>query len=119
MPTPDATGDDVTGSDDEQGINQPLPFLGTSDSSYSVNIKFRNSQGTDATLVAWLDKNQDGQFSADEIFDSFDGGAYAINNVLNGANFTTDANAKTLTWNGLSGLNQGTMHCVCVLPINH
>ncbi|WP_025819824.1 GEVED domain-containing protein [Shewanella marina] len=109
MPTADASGDDNTGSDDEQGVNQPLALTSTAITSYSVDLKFRNSTGSDATLVAWLDKNQDGQFSSDEVVDLIDGAAFASNNVPNNSNFTTDATAKTLTWNGLTGLTQGAM----------
>ncbi|PSU23543.1 L-type lectin domain-containing protein [Photobacterium kishitanii] len=109
-PTADASGDDnSTTTDDEQGLVQPLALVATSATSYSVDLKYKNSTGSDATLVAWLDTNQDGQFSATEVVDTIDGNPFVINNVPNNSNFTTDANAKTLMWNGISGLTQGGM----------
>ncbi|KJG04166.1 hypothetical protein UB40_20945, partial [Photobacterium kishitanii] len=109
-PTADASGDDnSTTTDDEQGLVQPLALVAASATSYSVDLKYKNSSGSDATLVAWLDTNQDGQFSATEVVDTIDGNLFVINNVPNNSNFTTDANAKTLVWNGISGLTQGGM----------
>ncbi|WP_025819818.1 GEVED domain-containing protein [Shewanella marina] len=109
QPDAAALGDDNDGSDDEQAINQPLAFVQTTANSYSVAVKLRNSTANDATLTAWLDKDQNGQFSSDEVVTTVDGAPWAINNIAAGSNYSTDATAITLTWNGLSGLNQGSM----------
>ncbi|WP_234999233.1 GEVED domain-containing protein, partial [Photobacterium andalusiense] len=107
-----ATGDNTNGSDDENGIVLPLPMLALSDTTFTTTITLRNSttSGIAATLVAWLDTNQDGAFSADEVVDSIDydsvgASAFASGNIpYNSADKSVD-----LTWNGLSGLTNGSI----------
>ncbi|PTB31671.1 hypothetical protein DAT36_15595, partial [Photobacterium phosphoreum] len=108
--------DDNTSTDDETGIDQPLSLVPASATSFSIELSAYNASSSMATLVAWLDKNQDGVFSADEVVDD-------LNVVANGTPFTNATfspdnyptgndnrtNKVTLTWNGLSGLTQGSM----------
>lgn len=88
-----ATGDDLTGSDDEDGVTLPSSLgLG---SGGTVGINVTNTSGVLAYINAWIDFNGNGSFS--------DGGEQIINNAnisngTNGANqnynFTTPSNAK-------------------------
>ncbi len=102
QPTPNANGDDIDGVDDEDGISGELPLVLVSDATYSINVKHNNTTGSSATLIAWLDKNQNNQFDANEVFDGF-----SVNNVITGTNELVTG--RTLTWSGLSGQTQGTM----------
>ncbi|WP_146143546.1 GEVED domain-containing protein [Photobacterium phosphoreum] len=111
-----ALGDDNTGVDDETGLVEPLTTVATSITSYSVDLAVYNYSGSNATLVAWLDTNQDGSFSADEVVDDlnvvatstpFSNAIFASDNLPTSSNNLT--NKVTLTWNGISGLTQGSM----------
>ena len=111
-----ALGDDNTGVDDETGLVEPLTTVATSITSYSVDLAVYNYSGSNATLVAWLDTNQDGSFSADEVVDDlnvvatstpFSNATFASDNLPTSSNNLT--NKVTLTWNGISGLAQGSM----------
>ncbi|PSW31269.1 hypothetical protein C9J21_17505 [Photobacterium phosphoreum] len=111
-----ALGDDNTGVDDETGLVEPLTTVATSITSYSVDLAVYNYSGSNATLVAWLDTNQDGSFSADEVVDNlnvvatstpFSNATFASDNLPTSSNNLT--NKVTLTWNGISGLTQGSM----------
>lgn len=93
QPSTNADGDDLTGSDDEDGVAS-LPVLTTSSTSYSINVSVTNTTGNTARLVGWIDFNGNGQFEAAE-------GATAF--VSTG----TNNGAVTLSWNGLSGLVAG------------
>ncbi|MCG3865781.1 MULTISPECIES: GEVED domain-containing protein [unclassified Photobacterium] len=108
--------DDNTSTDDETGIDQPLPLLPASATSFSIELSAYNASGSMATLVAWLDKNQDGTFSADEVVDDLNvaaNGTPFTNATFSSDNYPTSSdnrtNKVTLTWNGLSGLTQGSM----------
>ncbi|NVP00092.1 hypothetical protein HWA77_07685, partial [Photobacterium damselae subsp. damselae] len=116
IPDAAALGDDNTGVDDETGLVEPLLTVATSITSYSVDLAVYNLSGSDATLVAWLDTNQDGTFSADEVVDElnvvatgvpFSNSTFTSDNLPTGSNNLT--NKVTLTWNGISGLTQGSM----------
>ncbi|WP_146152308.1 GEVED domain-containing protein [Photobacterium phosphoreum] len=108
QPTAAALGDD-DGLDDEQGINQPLAFISTTDNTVDINVKLQNSTGMNATLIAWLDKNQDGFFTADEVVNTVNGVPWGINNISSGSSFITDGTAIGLHWSGISSLNSGVM----------
>ncbi|ELI6447136.1 right-handed parallel beta-helix repeat-containing protein [Photobacterium damselae] len=116
IPDAAALGDDNTGVDDETGLVEPLSTVATNITSYSVDLAIYNYSGADATLVAWLDTNQDGTFSADEVVDElnvvatgvpFSNSTFASDNLPTSSNNLT--NKVTLTWNGISGLTQGSM----------
>ncbi|WP_146154671.1 GEVED domain-containing protein [Photobacterium kishitanii] len=109
QPSADSLGDDDDGLDDEQAISQPLAIVSPSITTFSIPVRLNNSTANAATVIAWLDKNQDGFFSADEVVDTINGAAFAINNVSAGTNATSDANALTFVWNGLAGLTSGNM----------
>ena len=89
----DATGDDVTGSDDEDGVSLPESLnLG---SSGTLVATVTNNTGSVAYLNAWVDFNGNGSFT--------DGGEQIVtsDNITNGSNgvtrslnFSTPNNAK-------------------------
>ncbi|WP_211209409.1 beta strand repeat-containing protein [Thiofilum flexile] len=60
----DGSGDDVTGTDDEDGISS-FPTLYTGVTAYSIPLNRISATGT-GTLHAWIDFNKDGVFSASE-----------------------------------------------------
>ncbi|WP_305839409.1 GEVED domain-containing protein [Photobacterium leiognathi] len=114
--TPNATADtdDTTGSDDETGIDTPLPIYFSNSGTYSIDIAANNSSGSTATLVAWLDINGDGQFSSNEVVDElhvaangtpFSNSAFSADNYPTGNNNLT--NKVTLTWNNITTLTTG------------
>ncbi|MFK7800389.1 MAG: GEVED domain-containing protein [Anaerolineae bacterium] len=59
----DATGDDITGSDDEDGIVFPNGAIGHLTQTVNLNITARNSAHLDAWVSGWIDWNQDGDFN--------------------------------------------------------
>lgn len=63
LPSAGASGDDGDG-DDEGGFF--IPVIGTSDTSYSISLPVLNNTGNDATLIGWLDYNEDGAFDVGE-----------------------------------------------------
>lgn len=111
-----AMGDDNSANDDENGIEQPLATVATSITEYSIDVAITNTSGSMATLVAWLDHNQDGSFTANEVVDELNVATTGIpftNTIFNQDNFPTGnnnlTNKVTLKWNNISGLQQGTM----------
>ncbi|MBX7211912.1 MAG: hypothetical protein K1X78_26640, partial [Verrucomicrobiaceae bacterium] len=67
-----ATGDDITGSDDEDGATLPASI--TAGSSASISATVTNTSGAPAYLTAWIDFNGNGLLT--------DAGEKVINNVL-------------------------------------
>jgi Ca2+-binding RTX toxin-like protein len=63
-----ANADDSAGvgSDDEDGVLNPLDLLGTEGASPTVTLLATNTTGSTATLSGWIDYNQDGVFSNSE-----------------------------------------------------
>jgi hypothetical protein len=59
-----AQGDNVHGTDDEDGIT--FPGLKSNQTSYTVTAKVKNTTGSTATLYAWIDLDRDGQFETSE-----------------------------------------------------
>lgn len=53
-----ATGDDITGSDDEDGVTVPASIMRSSVASLAVKVT--NTTGSSAYLNAWIDYNQNG-----------------------------------------------------------
>ena len=82
----DGLGDDKTALHDEDSI-QLLPPLRALDTSYQVNVSTHNSSADNATLIAWIDFNNDGVFDANEA---------ATVTVNAGAGGT-----KSLVWNNI------------------
>ncbi|MBD2757173.1 T9SS type A sorting domain-containing protein [Spirosoma sp. BT704] len=60
-----ATGDDVNGIDDEDGLTS-FVSLSKSNTIYSLSIAITNTTGMDATLSGWIDFNHDETFSNNE-----------------------------------------------------
>ncbi len=80
-----------------------VPILNTFlDTSYSLSIDVNNSHPSDpARLHVWLDSDNSGTFDVDE---------YQTANIA----AATGASTQSITWSGLSGVNQGLTLCVCV-----
>jgi hypothetical protein len=89
-----ATGDDLAGVDDEEGVSV-FPALTNVATSYSVRVTVSNTTGQSATLNGWIDFNKNGVFDAGEI---------ATASVAN------NATSAKLTWTGLSGLTNGNTY---------
>lgn len=88
-PTPyNGTGDDVTNTDDEDGVTFPVA-LTSATSSYTANLTATNNSGTTANIIGWIDFNYDGQFQSTEA---------ATTTVVTGSNNVT----RTLTWSGIT-----------------
>ena len=77
-----ANGDDLTGTDDEDGIAN-FTVLTETDSSYSVDVRVTNTLGS-AELLGWIDFDLSGTFDVDE------GVSLPV----------TSSGTVTLTWNG-------------------
>ncbi len=77
-----ATGDDITGSDDEDGVTIPSQVPGTAG---SATVVVTNNSGAAGYLNAWIDFNNNGSFTDD-------GEQIATNTVIaNGTNGVTQA----------------------------
>ena len=83
----DSDGDDNSGSDDEDSISSFSPLKET-DRVYRVTSNVTNLSGTAATLIGWIDFDQNGVFDPDEA---------AIRQIANGTN---SANL-TLQWSDI------------------
>ncbi|MEO1005947.1 MAG: GEVED domain-containing protein, partial [Cyanobacteria bacterium J06638_38] len=83
-----AIADDSNGTNDEDGVNF-LATLEAGDTSYSVTVDLTNDTGSNATLVGWIDFDQDGNFEAAEA---------ATATVASSSSEQT----ATLTWNSIS-----------------
>jgi len=92
--TVNADGDDLAGTDDEDGVT--LPTLLTSTTSYSATVNVTNTTGSDAYLVGWIDFNKNGAFDAGEVqvLDEVPGTPLIIDPIATGASGVN----KTLTW---------------------
>lgn len=88
--TAGATGDDTTGTDDEDAISG-TPTLITN-GAMSLPVTLRNASGAPATLAGWVDLDRNGAFDAGEL---------ATATVLPGA---TNA---TLTWPAAAAASAG------------
>jgi hypothetical protein len=55
-----ATGDDITGSDDEDGVVLPSLAAGA---SYTIPVTLTNNRGSSAFLNAWIDFNNNGSLT--------------------------------------------------------
>jgi uncharacterized repeat protein (TIGR01451 family) len=91
QPTVNADGDNVTGTNDEDGVAS-FNNINTGTTSYSVTVKVKNTTGANAYLGGWIDFNRNGTFEA---------GEGAVATVAN------NATTATLNWTGLSGLVVG------------
>jgi uncharacterized repeat protein (TIGR01451 family) len=61
----DGTGDDLDGTDDEDGVSA-LPTLSAQDSSYQITVNATNRTANAGRLIAWIDFDGNGSFDADE-----------------------------------------------------
>lgn len=92
-----ANGDDITGTDDEDGLDAvTIGGLYSGLTSYSLNnIPVTNTTGSSAILAAWVDFNQNGTFET---------GEGTTVTVANGAT------SASLSWTGLSGVVAGKVN---------
>ncbi|WP_033407707.1 GEVED domain-containing protein, partial [Thiolinea disciformis] len=90
------SGDNVSGSNDEDGIVQ-LPSLTTLSTSAYITVNVTNTTGQKAWLVGWIDLNGNG------VFDPSEAQTLPI---------PTGASNKQvgLNWSGLTGLSVGTTY---------
>ena len=65
-PTTDATGDDTTGRDDEDGVPAPI-MAGPAGSTVRVPVTVTNTSGAPAILAAWIDFDGSGTFDPREL----------------------------------------------------
>ncbi len=98
IPTLDASGDDLNKpTNDEDGIDPLVGFpkhFHNVQTSYSVKIRnVLNTTGSDASLYAWIDFDNDGKFEANE---------FTSTPVPNG---TSGSNTFTLTWSNITFSN--------------
>ena len=96
IPSVNADGDDLSVSDDEDGVSTFTTLTATT-SAYSVSIDTTNTSGANAILVGWIDFNRNGLFEATEA---------ATTNVPDG----TINGTVTLNWIGLTGLTIGNTY---------
>ena len=124
-----ATGDDITGSDDEDGVTMPASIVAGLSSTFTVNVT--NTSGEPAYLNAWIDFNNNGLLT--------DSGEQIASNVsiadgTSGANqaitFTVPASATQTTVGvrfrltstlspgptGTSGVGEVEDYVVLILP---
>ena len=87
------TGDDVTGTDDEDGVST-FPTLIVGATSYSIPVANISATGT-GTLHAWIDFNKDGTFTS---------GEYRSVTVTNGTL------SGSLSWAGIVAGSVGTTY---------
>lgn len=91
IPSASASGDDADG-DDEGGFF--IPVIGTSDTSYSIDVPLVNNTGVDAALIGWLDFNQDGDFDAVEAVSTVVGSG-SLSATLSGWSFGALSSGQT------------------------
>ncbi|GGJ35230.1 GEVED domain-containing protein [Deinococcus roseus] len=90
-----ATADDTTGVNDDDGISA-FPVLAAGATSYSISgIPVFNNTGTAGKLIGWIDFNKNGTFETSE------GVSVAVPS-------SASAQTVTLSWSGLSGLTAGS-----------
>jgi hypothetical protein len=89
-----ATLDDLTGLDDEDGLNGiVIPGMYLGKTVFSIpNIPVTNTLDVSANLIGWVDFDQNGRFESNE-------GTSVV--VASGAT------SATLTWSGLTGVKNG------------
>ncbi len=92
QPTTNADGDNLSDTPNDEDALAAVPALGTTYTSYELDVKVTNNTGADATLSGWVDFNRNGVFNT---------GERAQATVPNGAT------SVKLNWTGLSGLSAG------------
>jgi len=91
----DADADNTDNTNDEDGVTF-ASNLEIDDTSYTATVKATNDTGSLATLVGWIDFNQNGQFESSEAVTA---------NVPDG----TDDGDVTLTWDNIAGSTTGNL----------
>ena len=94
-----ATGDDTTGSDDEDGVTVPTALLQGTAGTVTVNVT--NTTGTGAFLNAWIDFNRNGVLT--------DAGEQIASDLpvasgLSGSNITVNYNVPSFASVGTAGV---------------
>lgn len=92
QPNAAANGDDINGTDDEDGVTSFVTLSDTA-TTYTVGIRVQNVSGANAYLGGWIDFNRDGKFSATEGI---------VQTIATGTNGNVNLN-----WTGLTGLAAG------------
>jgi|GEM_PF-1893169 len=90
----DANSDEFNGLNDEDGVTFPEPMGNYNIDEYSVEVDVTNNTTEDATLIGWIDFDNDGLFEANE----------AVSQTIaagSGQQFVT------LEWTELSGVARG------------
>jgi uncharacterized repeat protein (TIGR01451 family) len=95
QPNAAANGDDINGTDDEDGVTSFAPLLDSS-TTYTVGIRAQNTSGANAYLGGWIDFNRDGRFSATE---------GVVQTIPTGTNGNVN-----IAWTGLTGLVPGNTY---------
>ena len=100
QPTAAANGDDLAGSDDEDGVTT-LPAILTPSTSVPLTVSVLNDTAVAATLACWIDFNRDGDF--------LDAGERASTAVGSSATQQT----VNLTFTGYATPSAGTSYLRC------
>ena len=105
-PNTTATGDDTTGSDDEDGIEFiDTKIISNNDANDSYSVQAIVNATGDATLVGWIDFDRNGTFDSTE-------GVTLSSDPTNSTDGTTTLNtdgttANILTWTGINSQTNG------------
>ncbi|NVP02750.1 hypothetical protein HWA77_21300, partial [Photobacterium damselae subsp. damselae] len=94
-----AQGDNITGSNDEDGAF--IPPLNNTNTTYNIPVTVSNNSGRTGYLYAWIDFDRNGRFDRDEFF----GGNTGELREINTGNTNTTTN---LGWNSFPGIATGT-----------
>ncbi|RVU86414.1 hypothetical protein EOL70_02905 [Leucothrix sargassi] len=86
----DGTSDDINGIDDEDTFNNNFPELTTESTTYQLNAACK---GEGATVAAWIDFDNNGEFSASEKTTGL-----------------CSSDSSTLYWENITGLSSGTTY---------
>ena len=90
----DANADEFNGLNDEDGVTFPEPMGNYNINEYSVEVDVTNNTTEDATLIGWIDFDNDGLFEANE----------AVSQTIAAG---SGQQIVTLEWTGLSGVARG------------
>ena len=105
-PNTTATGDDTTGSDDEDGIEFiDTKIISNDDANDSYSVQAIVNATGDATLVGWIDFDRDGTFDSTE-------GVTLSSDLTKSTDGSTTLNtdgttANILTWTGINSQTNG------------
>ena len=90
----DANADDFNGLNDDDGVIFPETMASYNIDEYSVEVNVTNNTTEDATLIGWIDFDNDGLFEASE----------AVSQTIAAG---SGQQTVSLEWTGLSGVARG------------